>query len=364
MKIVIGLLLLLASTALAAYRKVHADGSYPYTSIQAAINDSAAGDTVNVGPGVYNENMVIDQSLVIVGAGWDTNSPFGRTYVNGGFVLNSGTIGLCNLHIWKSGGNAIRNFADLSITGCRIFSYNGSANAFQLDPGSSTRIQNCIIELNSATAILAVQSGSFDNLQLISSKIIGTFGTCYSFRRDVDQLHGTFSSQNCIFSGVQHNSTLVDHISSNCLFIDCGNLNDAEHSINYRYCAKNGSEWSSSHPSNMMVDGNAYDSAFHPTAGSPLIDAGDPNSSLDLDGSRADIGCYGGPWAFNDNGVANGFPFMTSMVLTPPSPEQGAQLLLESNAMIGPVSTSGTALGNGSHQAPDTIPNLNQGAEK
>ncbi|MGC9308071.1 MAG: PKD domain-containing protein, partial [Thermoplasmatota archaeon] len=42
------------------------DGS-AYSSIQAAINDAAAGDTIYVHDGVYAENIVIDKSLTLIG---------------------------------------------------------------------------------------------------------------------------------------------------------------------------------------------------------------------------------------------------------------------------------------------------------
>jgi predicted outer membrane repeat protein len=42
------------------------------------------------------------------------------------------------------------------------------------------------------------------------------------------------------------------------------------------------------------ADGDCTNDDFHPRADSPLLDAGDPNQ-LDPDGSRSDIGAYGGP---------------------------------------------------------------------
>ena len=39
---------------------------------------------------------------------------------------------------------------------------------------------------------------------------------------------------------------------------------------------------------------SAADWDLHPGAGSPLIDAGDP-AELDADGTRADVGAFGGP---------------------------------------------------------------------
>lgn len=38
-----------------------------YSSIQAAIDDASAGDTINVCPGIYNERLFIDKSISIIG---------------------------------------------------------------------------------------------------------------------------------------------------------------------------------------------------------------------------------------------------------------------------------------------------------
>jgi hypothetical protein len=62
-----------------------------------------------------------------------------------------------------------------------------------------------------------------------------------------------------------------------------------------------------------LVDGDCDASDFAPRLGSPLVDAGDP-AILDRDGSRSDIGRYGGPkaddafWADgDDDGSVDGF---------------------------------------------------------
>ncbi|MDP7113423.1 MAG: right-handed parallel beta-helix repeat-containing protein, partial [Myxococcota bacterium] len=49
-------------------------------------------------------------------------------------------------------------------------------------------------------------------------------------------------------------------------------------------------------PAFLLYLGWGEENDFHLDAGSPAIDAGDPDQAyLDLDGSRADMGCYGGP---------------------------------------------------------------------
>ncbi|UCH88779.1 MAG: right-handed parallel beta-helix repeat-containing protein [Thermoplasmata archaeon] len=70
-----------------------------YTTIQSAINDSEAGDTIIIAPGTYYENIVISKSLTVLGAG------DGLTIINGS-ELND---------IVKIKANHVR-ISDLSIT--------------------------------------------------------------------------------------------------------------------------------------------------------------------------------------------------------------------------------------------------------
>lgn len=60
--------LLLVGGAEAATITVNAGGGAMYTKIQDAINASNYGDTINVSAGTYNENIVVNRSVIIIGA--------------------------------------------------------------------------------------------------------------------------------------------------------------------------------------------------------------------------------------------------------------------------------------------------------
>lgn len=66
---IIMLALLLTGVAGAATITVNASGGADYTRIQDAVNAGSNGDTIMVAAGVYNENVFVNKSVSLVGAG-------------------------------------------------------------------------------------------------------------------------------------------------------------------------------------------------------------------------------------------------------------------------------------------------------
>ena len=57
---------LLSLSAVVQANILYVPGQFP--TIQAAVNAAQSGDTIKVSPGVYNENVLISQSLYLSGA--------------------------------------------------------------------------------------------------------------------------------------------------------------------------------------------------------------------------------------------------------------------------------------------------------
>ena len=61
-----------------------------YATIQAAVNAASPGDTVEIAPGIYTENVTVDRSISLVAAAYDQNNPGNNTVIldgAGGVVI-------------------------------------------------------------------------------------------------------------------------------------------------------------------------------------------------------------------------------------------------------------------------------------
>lgn len=249
-------------TALAALFFVASQFSYgtiryvgpgqPYATIQAAINASTAGDTVKVLPGVYNEALTINQNIVIQGSGYETTVITSST--NPTITMSNGKV--MWFAISSSGGDGIRSTGG-TITNCVVSGCTG--NGVNFLSGSTGSIKNCVIIGNSGDG---VRGDPFNYRGTATNCIsrpnggwgfIGLAGTTYS--------NGSISGQ----SGGQSNNINLDP-----LFI------------------------------------SSSDFRIGPT--SPCWDTGNP-ADFDPDGSRSDMGYYGG---FD----AHVFPVVTDLRIT------------------------------------------------
>jgi len=96
-------LILSISFVLADGGVININGAGDYSSIQDAVNNATAGDTINVGAGTYNENqIVIDKPIKLIGAGADTTIINGETAA----LLTTGLI-----RINSNGDVTVKGFA-------------------------------------------------------------------------------------------------------------------------------------------------------------------------------------------------------------------------------------------------------------
>lgn len=106
----------LVSTAVAETWYVEADDSVTYSTIQAAVDVAASGDTIRIGPGVYDEMQVMpypggeeyvvvkvtQEELTLLGAGADETFVGRDAEWTGGYqrcILAGGEFGNMNLTV-------------------------------------------------------------------------------------------------------------------------------------------------------------------------------------------------------------------------------------------------------------------------
>lgn len=269
------------------------DGSetYPFHKIQSAIGSALQEDTVRVKPGVYEENVVINKSLTLTGSGPDT------TVIRG------------------AGGVPLTINANLSASVKQFTITRGNGYGISLKQCSST-VTNVLENIVSA-------SNSSHGFNQTSSCI------------------GNVMATNCTFAdnggcGITANSKSVFY---NCLFTNNGQYG-TDSPNTYRnqafYCNAYGNVSGGFSYSDVSfcttVDPLYIDSAtgdYRLSSDSPCRNTGSPGrDARNPDGSRNDMGAYGGPGAAGFYDGYGNSPVVTDLHVTPGSVGEGQTITI------------------------------------
>lgn len=131
---------------------VGGSGSGNYTLIQDAINDAREGDTIFIYPGIYQESIVVDKTLNILGADKENTIIDGKGIGNV-MALESDYIRMQNLTIGNSSRDSMDNSSGIKIDGAFITITNCIIRNCYLGLYIKTKdntIEYCDIEDNSA----------------------------------------------------------------------------------------------------------------------------------------------------------------------------------------------------------------------
>ncbi len=255
-----------------------------YSSIQDAIDVSTDGDIVCVESGTYTENLTIDGidlSLVSLDGA-------ASTIIDGGAVTHVVTI---------EGGSSA------SVEGFTIQNgYNWLGGGLYID-GANPTIKHCVMtdNLPYGIAVYNYAAPVFENVLSVGNDYRGIFATNYSNPEFVNSvIAGNIHDGVGIYTGttVYLTNTVIYNngdygigvgSSSGVSVTDYCNVYDNGLG-NYYSASASGTDFSSD-PS--FVDTTWYELS----SGSTCVDAGNPSSSYnDEDGSRNDLGAYGGPY--------------------------------------------------------------------
>jgi hypothetical protein len=302
-----------------------------YTTIQAAIDAASDGDVIQVFPSNASyAGFTCAKRLSIYGVGWDPGMSVNNSVSRTSILLNASVTfanGSANSIMSGFGGqfNIVMNANDLVIEDCQlnyVDTQNGTSQLIRgcTFSGTGTTYNTCIHTSGHFTTSIVCTNCWFaggDRVFMNPSPSIaltnciitqGTYLTSYSSGSIVFIIKNNYIASSCWEYGasVFPNSPLV----SNNIFSSSSN------NIPSGYGNQRG-----------IAFNTVFDSYDRPISGSPAIDAGDPDVGFnDLDGTRNDIGIFGGPTPYHEGGTTT-LPTIREMSGTfVTSPDAGLQI--------------------------------------
>jgi hypothetical protein len=219
------LLLLNAANAGAAVWRVEKDGSGDFTIIQQAVDASASGDTILIGPGRYDDKflwgnppwqqytrvLVTRADLTLIGAGGDRTIigdavPMGIGYDQDSGLAAHVALGAGVVRIWGIGfencynGVHFNQIGSASVASCR---FAGNGNSIDSKIVGDVRVDECMFEsltgvYSSATHVLAWGPG---HIELRASEFEISTLHAYSWEHVHSQQISELFVQGCGFKG-------------------------------------------------------------------------------------------------------------------------------------------------------------------
>ncbi len=265
---------------------IHVPGDYP--TIQQGIDAANPGDIVMVAPGTYYEEITLKADVAVIGTGE------GLSIIDGGG--NQGDV-------VKAIGNAITNntkFQGFTVRGANYGGMPGGGGIF-CNSGASPEICNNRVEGNSTG--IATWNGSAPFIH--NNVVVDNTYTGIDISSKPDVINNTVAgNSNGIYDSGGYGPVIMNNIVTGnssrgmgCVNNSCPtdfSYNDVwGNSQNYYNCSPGPGDISADP---MYVDEPNGD--YHLQAGSPCIDSGNPAPAYnDPDGTRNDMGAYGGPGA-------------------------------------------------------------------
>jgi hypothetical protein len=280
------IIMIIMGTALnATVIVVDKNGGGDYSTIVAAVDNAAAGDTVQVMPGMYFESISITKTISLFGSGINT-----MIYAPDGVNVNAVTFsGSCS-------NSMIKNFR---ITSPNRYGIELSGN------NANTIVTNNVIEYCGLAGVEIVTTA---NPKIYNNVF---------YANESHGIHGNLSyCSYTIYSNIFVNNKGYGSAIA-------GNYNSLTRDYNDYFNNSSGNSNVSLGPNDKTCDPN-LDSDYHPQD-SCCIDAGRSGPPYyDFNGTRNDTGIYGGP-----NAIFGSGPVVTNLQIVPSTVVQGESFQIQ-----------------------------------
>lgn len=269
--------------------------SNPYKNLASAIGISSAGDVVQIAPGAYAESITIANGIDIVGSGPD------RTHILGAGVSDTittnypGLIRIRGVSITGPGvGIKINALNRLEIRNTII--HDCAKQGIYSLGDTVVSVVNSVVYRNGSHGIHLTDGGSTQIMAIVANSIVASnagYGIITTNTDETIAYSNIWGNSHGEYSGASQG---IGSFSLEPLFLGA----------------------------NLYLQAN-----------SPGIDAGNPSSSYyDPDGTRNDMGAYGGPGAAEFWPSPAGGPIVTDMSVTPPSVPVGGTITIRATGRI------------------------------
>jgi len=288
-----------------------------FTTIQAAHNGAASGDTVYVeGSNTSYGTLTCSKQLTIIGPGYfldqvPNTQALMQSARMGNFTLNSGSAGTSIIGLDFNGSTIDVYVNDITIRKSRFSSSNatdaiwtaGFINLWYVNNNSSTGVSNIVISQNFGVAIAANYAS---NSILITNNVLG-YGLNYGENTTNPCISGgqntTLLIQNNIVRRGKiavYGSTVMNNIMVNGYFDPNNNLYANNIGNATQFGADNGNQ-SNVAMTDVFANTGAPDQAYKLKAGSLAIGTGYGSTAA----NQVDCGIYGGSTPYVVAGQAN-----------------------------------------------------------
>jgi hypothetical protein len=254
--------------------------SAPLRTLQAAMAIASSGDTIKVAAGTYAGNLTTAVKIVLRGGYEASFSEQARDFIRNNSILK------------PASGTAVSDGFSSTIDGFVIDGSAGASTGIAVTGGHAMITRNVVYGIQASFGkcfhVLGTASATIWNNTVGNNKISGGGTIVYSI-----YVVGNADGAGAVLNNIAYNNDVGIRIASNLTVSSGYNCSYGNSYLDYD------GRSSATDMSKNPAFRNAASTDFRLSAGSPCIDAGDPSSPLDSDGTRADIGAW--PYLLTDN---------------------------------------------------------------